>query len=432
TKLAEDRALAELAEKKKHALQELDGIAALQATLRQAETKSATIGSNLEQIQSELVEAETDAVAARKATAAISLSAAELTDRIASIREGADEVERRLSGSMRNTRQSNEAVDAAAARAAEVGAALQAVASRKREVQQASAELQSIAAILQGKVLEAQAAIAGIDTLVKDGGRESAALASQLAAVGDVSQSLARSNGERPNDAAPLYPDDELPPVFTQATLMVQSLASEQVISADEAGRLGRMLQAGQASDALRLCSERLRGPLASAYHLIAGDLLRASGDTARAAEAYQKAAQTKSVPFVVRYYIALRFQELGRLDEAARIAAPLAKDPAATVLALNATGLHLRLLGNKQEAAKKFSEALDTPGFADWQYYETLYNMGELHESNGDPHSLALALWCYNELRANAPSHRDIDNRIKAVNNRLSKTDSLDSGNYG
>jgi tetratricopeptide (TPR) repeat protein len=124
------------------------------------------------------------------------------------------------------------------------------------------------------------------------------------------------------------------------------------------------------------------------------------------------------------KYRLGIAYRELGRVDEALVILQSIQREPEYVVLCHNAIGLCLQRQGLDTAAAKRFSKAIETPGYPEWQYHEALYNLGALHEAKDAPESLAQALSSYEELYASDCTYKDVADRIKAVKARLGATD--------
>ncbi len=124
------------------------------------------------------------------------------------------------------------------------------------------------------------------------------------------------------------------------------------------------------------------------------------------------------------KYRLGIAYRELGRVDEALVILQSIQREPEYVVVCHNAIGLCLQRQGLDTAAAKRFSKAIETPGYPEWQYHEALYNLGALHEAKDTPESLALALSSYEELYASDCTYKDVADRIKAVKARLGASD--------
>ena len=135
-------------------------------------------------------------------------------------------------------------------------------------------------------------------------------------------------------------------------------------------------------------------------------------------AERLEKDAEGGDV--AAKYRLGIAYRELGRVDEALVILQSIQRESDYVVLCHNAIGLCLRRQGLDTAAAKRFSKAIETPGYPEFQYHEALYNLGELYEAKDTPESLALALSSFEELYASDCTFKDVGDRIKSVKARM------------
>jgi len=135
-------------------------------------------------------------------------------------------------------------------------------------------------------------------------------------------------------------------------------------------------------------------------------------------AERLEKDAESGDV--AAKYRLGIGYRELGRVDEALVILQSIQREADYVVLCHNAIGLCLRRQGLDTAAAKRFSKAIETPGYPEAQYHEALYNLGELYEAKNTTESLALSLASFEELYASDCTFKDVGDRIKAVKARM------------
>ncbi|HXW51444.1 MAG TPA: tetratricopeptide repeat protein [Candidatus Acidoferrales bacterium] len=135
-------------------------------------------------------------------------------------------------------------------------------------------------------------------------------------------------------------------------------------------------------------------------------------------AERLEKDAESGET--AARYRLGIAYRELGRVDEALVILQSIQREHDYVVLCHNAIGLCLRRQGLDTAAAKRFSKAIETPGYPEAQYHEALYNLGELYEAKDTAESLALALSSFEELYASDCTFKDVGDRIKSVKSRM------------
>jgi tetratricopeptide (TPR) repeat protein len=135
-------------------------------------------------------------------------------------------------------------------------------------------------------------------------------------------------------------------------------------------------------------------------------------------AERLEKDAESGEV--AAKYRLGIGYRELGRVDEALVILQSIQREHDYVVLCHNAIGLCLRRQGLDTAAAKRFTKAIETPGYPESQYHEALFNLGELYEAKNTTESLALALSSFEELYASDCTFKDVGDRIKAVKARM------------
>lgn len=198
-------------------------------------------------------------------------------------------------------------------------------------------------------------------------------------------------------------------------------LEADGAVAHDDAARVSAMLREHRRGDALNLARVRAAtSESAAAYGVIIGAMLRDSGDTHSAVEAYERAATSRGIDQQLRYRIIEALRELGAPEAADSVAQQLQSDPAGKLLWLNAEAARLRRLGKKEEAERLLADGLRESGYPAWHYAETLYNLGDLHESDDDPNSLELALLAYEELASENANYRDVTSRIEGTRRKL------------
>jgi len=124
-------------------------------------------------------------------------------------------------------------------------------------------------------------------------------------------------------------------------------------------------------------------------------------------------------------FRLGIAYRELGRIEEALVAFQAIQREPEYVVQCLIAIGLCLRRQGLDGAAAKRFSKALETPGYPEGQYHEALYHLADLYEAKGTTESLRLALSSLEELYSSDISYLDVADRIRAVKAKLEAGDS-------
>ncbi len=125
------------------------------------------------------------------------------------------------------------------------------------------------------------------------------------------------------------------------------------------------------------------------------------------------------------KFRLGVAYRELGRVEEALVAFQGIQREQEFVVKCLIAIGLCLRRQGLDGAAAKRFSKALETPGYPEAQYHEALYHLADLYEAKGTQESLRLALSSLEELYSSDISYLDVGERIRAVKAKLEMPDS-------
>lgn len=199
---------------------------------------------------------------------------------------------------------------------------------------------------------------------------------------------------------------------FPQTSDLIQLLAAEQLISADEATRANEVLNTGEVDKIVRsLWSRAMGGPAPAAHRLLIAEALSEAGDVKAATTFFNQVLSTKNLDPLMAYLVAVYLFDLDKPEEALKIGKLLARAKMGKVLSRNIDALYLRDGGKYEEAQQRLSEALGTPGFPRSHYHETLFNIARLHEEKGE---LGQALSWYEKLSATNPGYRDIENHIR------------------
>jgi tetratricopeptide (TPR) repeat protein len=160
------------------------------------------------------------------------------------------------------------------------------------------------------------------------------------------------------------------------------------------------------------------RGPAATgpAALIAEGEALRSARNAAGAAEKYKAALALDGANASARYGLGLALSDLGKSDEALTALKPLGSDKEFGVLAQTAVANVLRARGELDGAEAQLSKALEATGYPEEHYRHALYSLAGLHESKGDPDSLGLALWSYEEIMAGDPAFADVAKRVENI----------------
>jgi len=147
---------------------------------------------------------------------------------------------------------------------------------------------------------------------------------------------------------------------------------------------------------------------------------MRSAGKLDEAAKLFASARDRDQNSARARYELGCAYVDLGRFEEALPLLSAVEADREYAVLGQVAIGKCLRHQGNLEAAEERFSKALEIEGRPDEDYHQALYNLADLHESKGDPESLGLALWSYEELMTGNPNYGDVAQRVARLKAQL------------
>jgi tetratricopeptide (TPR) repeat protein len=181
------------------------------------------------------------------------------------------------------------------------------------------------------------------------------------------------------------------------------------------------LITAGKFAEAAqRAQTEANAQPKPAAYLLDVGSKLRAAGKLEDAAKLFASARDRDQSSVRARYDLGAVYVDMDRLDDALTLLQTVENDPEFSVLAQVAIGKCLRKKGDSEAAEARFSKALEIEGRPDDDYHQALYQLADLRESKGDPESLGLALWSYEELQSGNPTYGDVAQRVAKLKAQL------------
>gem|GEM_PF-4337915 len=419
-KSEEDAALAEAADKRKRAIEELSSLAALVDELRVAtEQQAAAIGVTLDGAKAQVEIVEASVAKAKTEAGSVEGTLGQLRENIAQARSHADALEHNLSTVEGTTASVKAVADATHGHLEETRAALDIAIGRKRETDAACKTLEMLGATLHAKTDEAVQAMNALDGLMAEQDRQGAVLAARVEAVGKlVGSADAEPIPVKAEPAKAAQPTTAQAPKvneqFADALRAVALLANERLIPHEEADRLSNALRSGAGEAVLRQTwAHTVGSPTPVAHRLIFAEVLQAVGDIKAAVVYYEQAAMPKISPPVVRYLAALAYLKMDLLERSTRVAQLLSRDRGGRLLAKIIEALRLEQTDHPDDAVHALTEALGGKGFQKWEYDEALLQLGLLHERRSDVRS---ALACYEKLNAAAPIHFDVVERIRTL----------------
>jgi hypothetical protein len=361
-KAAEDAALEQLSSNIQKVRDELAALSSLPADIESIKAKCGLVSGQIAKANEVLAASQARADNVVAEAGAVEATIKELQSKFAAARQGADAVEHQLVGLLEQTRGAHAAAKGAVGQVADMKAAIAALEALSAQLDTARVQLESESKRIETKQADTAAALQRVEAIRASRGAES-------------------SNG-------------------VAATAAANSAA------------------AGAANAAAKKTNGAARGPAATdASALIGeGDALRAARNAAGASEKYKAAIALDPANSGARYRLGLALSDLGKSEDALTMLRPLGVDKEYGVLAQTAVAEVLRARGELDGAEAQLSKALEATGYPEEHYRHALYSLAGLHESKGDPDSLGLALWSYEEILAGDPAYADVAKRVEKI----------------
>jgi tetratricopeptide (TPR) repeat protein len=364
-KAAEDAALAQLSPNIQKVREELATLSSLPADIESIKAKCGAVSGQIAKANEVLAASQARADKVVAEAGAVETTVKELQSKFAAARQGADAVENQLIGLLEQTRGAHAAAKGAVGQVGDMKAAITALEALSAQLDTARVQLEAESKRIEAKQADTAAALQRVEAIRAARSAETAHGASAPAAT---------------NSNAP-------------TSIHAANAAAKKTNGA-------------------------ARGPAATeASALIAeGDSLRSARNAAGASDKYKAAIALDSANAGARYRLGLALSDLGKSEEALTMLRPLGADKEYGVLAQTAVAEALRARGELDGAEAQLSKALEATGYPEEHYRHALYSLAGLHESKGDPDSLGLALWSYEEIFAGDPSYADVAKRIEKI----------------
>jgi len=413
-KAAEDDALKTLVTKLERARAGLESLTALNESLRDIEAKSNAVGDAVEKARGELSGAKWRAEKVKSDAGAVEQSMGELQSEVSEARKTAELAVQQLSSVLDRSRKVNASASQVALKIADVETALQHVEEMRQQSDEVRKQVAEMAKVIEEKRAETNAAIAHAEQLREERQRQLESIQENLTATEARSATFARNGGAESATVAgrpkPVQGAASAGPTTPQPAAV--SPATSKALADVEA-----LVKRSRRDEALRSAKAQAKTqPQPGAFLLAVGDMLRASGDSGLAAQAFESALDVDKNNQHGRYELGTSYRDLGRPDEALIVLDSVDRKSEFAMLSQIAAGQCLRALGRADEAAARFSQALEMPGNPEGQYHQALYNLADLQMSAGDSESLELALWSLEEIAAADPKFRDVKAKIAAI----------------
>jgi len=417
---AEDAALKTLVTKLERARAGLESLTALNESLRDAETKSNAVGDAVEKARGELSAAKWRAEKVRSDANAVETTMGELQGEVSEARKTAELAVQQLSAVLERSRKVNASASLVASKIAEVETALLHVEEMRGQADETRKQVAAMAEVIEAKRTETDAAIAHAEELRVERQQQLESIQANLSATSARTAEFARADSISAAPARPAPAPRPTPPAAAApaapAAPSAPAAAPSKALSDVEA-----LVKRGRREDALRTAKTQAKAqPQPAAFLLAVGDMLRTSGDLALAAQSFESALDLDKNNQRGRFELGSAYRDLGRPDEALIVLDSVDAKSQYAMLAQIAAGQCLRALARPDEAAARFSQALEMPGHPEGHYHEALYNLADLQMSAGDNDSLELALWSLEEVASADPKFRDVKTKIAAIKAKL------------
>ncbi len=412
---AEEAALAEFGDAIAKVKSELEALSALPTTIADVKAKCAATVDLVAKTNADLegVSGQSKDVGAK--TGAIDSIVKELQAKLAAARQAADALERQLSEVQSGAHSARGLADAAAAMVDRAKSAIEGLIARNSAIDAAAGELGEVAKTVEGKRAEADAAVKRLDSLRAQRKSQFEEIVFNLTPlVGSVE---APPGGAPPAKVQPA----QAPAAAASAAQTPAARAPAAHASPTAPSSVDSLIAAGKFAEAAQRAQTDANGqPKPAEYLLDVGSKLRAAGKLDDAAKIFASARDRDQSSARARYDLGAVYVDMDRLDEGLALLQTVENDPEFTVLAQVAIGKCLRKKGDSEAAEARFSKALEIEGRPDDDYHHALYQLADLRESKGDPESLGLALWSYEELQTGNPNYGDVAQRVAKLKAQL------------
>jgi lipopolysaccharide biosynthesis regulator YciM len=409
---AEEANLAALGDAINAVKSQLDALGALPALVTEVRAKcaSAAEGAAKAAADVDLVIGQTAETRGRAAAADGHVK--EVQAKLAAVRQAADAVEKQLTDVGSSAKSATSAADEAAAKTAGLKALLESLASKRAAAEAAGADLIALSGIVEQKRAEADGALARLQALQTQRSSQFEEIIFKLPPLAAASRAASAPVAPAPPAAAAAPASRPAAAPLASAALAPSPAASGSVEALIAAGKFAEAAQRAQ--------TEANAQPKPADYLVDTGAKLRAAGKLDEAAKLFAAARDRDQKSARARYELGVTCADLGRVDDALAHLQSVEGDPQFSVLGMVAVGKCLRKRGDIEGAEGRFAKALEIEGKPEEQYHEALYQLADLHESKGDPESLGLALWSYEELQSGNPNYGDVAARVAKLKSKL------------
>ena len=409
---AEEATLAALGDAIAKSKADLEALRTLQDMIGEVKAKCAETSGLVTKTRADADGVAGDSADVKAKTAAVQASIDELTARLAAAKQATEAHERQIAELSGGVKSAHEVSAAADAQVGKTKAALDALAGQHGAVEAASEQLGAVAKTVDAKLAEADAAIKRLEALQVQ----------RKSQFDEIVFKLTPLVGDLPSvpSAAPAGADASASPAAPSAS-SATATATKAAPAKAAASPIEALIAAGKFADAVHRAQADANGqPKPADYLVDTGLRLREAGRIDDAVKLFASARDRDQGSTRARFELGSALVDLGRTDEALGVLQSVESVPEYAVLGQVAIGKCLRRQGDLEAAETRFSKALEVEGRPDDDYHQALYELADLHESKGDPESLGLALWSYEELQSGNPNYGDVAQRVAKLKARL------------
>jgi tetratricopeptide (TPR) repeat protein len=441
---AEEAALAALGDAIAKSKSDLEALSTIPALIAQATAQCTSTSELAAKTAGDLQAINSQADALRGKASSVETTVGDLNAKLTASRQAAEALERQLAEATGAAKGIREAADAASAQTAQTRTALDALAAQRQAVEGAVGNLTGVSKTIEQRRNEAADALSRLEQLQAqrksqfedivfklpplgpDGAPAVAPAAARPSATAVAPAVAPQSAPSTPKEAAP-QPAAHKPAAPAQpasppqASAPTQAAAARAATEAPTTPQIDALIAAGKFGDAVqRAQNEANAQPKPADFLVEVADKIRRAGKLEDAAKLYAAARDRDQANGRARYELGSACVDLGRLDEALAMLQTIEAEPEYAVLGQVAIGRALRRKGDLEAAESRFSKALEIEGRPEGDYHQALYQLAELHESKGDPESLGLALWAFEELQTGDPNYGDVAQRVDKLKTKL------------
>jgi tetratricopeptide (TPR) repeat protein len=408
---AEEAALAALGDAIAESKAQLDALGALPDFIAGVKVQCANAADLAAKTQTGVDSVSSQSTGVNTKVADVDARIKELHAKLGAARQAADAIDNQLAELAGQAHAAHGVAGSATAMIDQIKSALEGLGAKRSAIEAASSALAEASGAVERRRADADAAVKRLEALQ----------AQRKSQFEEIVLKLTPLVGAVAPPAQPVQPAKA-----TQASAPAQPPKPARSQTAESAGpqAVDDFIAAGKFSEAAqRAQNEANAQPKPAEYLVDVGSKLRSSGHLEDAAKLFASARDRDQNSSRARYELGGTLADMGRLDEALGLLQSVEADPEFAVLSQVAIGKCLRRQGDLEAAESRLSKALEIEGRPDEDYHQALYELADLHESKGDPDSLGLALWSYEELQTGNPNYGDVAQRVAKLKARLAES---------